>query len=95
MSERLNGGPFTLAPGQQIYLEYWWGKYGDDHHLAYAAAHPLDPSGANLVSFDQRALLGPRADFQEGDSYTYGVTVRNDRPPNTNPSTFDVYATTP
>jgi len=88
MSERLNGGPFTLGFGQQVSFEYWWGN-GDDRHLAYASAHPVnDVFGANFVSFDQRAL-------QDGNSYTYGVTVRNDADAGLDPTPFDVYATTP
>jgi len=93
MSQRLNGGPFTLSFGQEGYLEYWWGTYGDDQHLAYAAAHPLD--GTNFVSFDQRALIEPRPNFQEGVAYKYGFTVRNDAHEGNEPGTFDVYAATP
>ncbi len=93
MSERLNGGPFTLGFGQQGYLEYWWGD-GDDRHLAYASAHPVgDFYGANLVSLDQRALTEGR--MTEGNAYKYGVTIRNDSTEGDDPTPFDVYATTP
>ena len=56
MSERLNGGPFTLGYGQQCYVEYWWGN-GDDRHLAYASAHPvgkLPNSGGSCHSMSER-----------------------------------------
>ncbi len=99
MSQRLNGGPFTLGFGQQTYLEYWWGK-GDDRHLAYAAAHPVgEDFGANFVSFDQRALTEAvpveGAAAGKGVLYKYGVTVRNDATQGDDPTPFDVYATTP
>lgn len=93
MSERLNGGPFTLGFGQQVFLEYWWGN-GDDRHLAYASAHPVgDFPGANFVAFDQRALTEGR--MTEGNAYKYGVTIRNDATEGDDPTPFDVYATTP
>ena len=89
MSERLNGGPFTLAYGQQTSFEYWWGN-GDDRHLAYASAHPVNDvfGGTDFVSFDQRS-------FQEGNAFKYGVTVRNDSTEGLDPTPFDLYATTP
>jgi hypothetical protein len=93
MSERLNGGPFTLGFGQQVFLEYWWGE-GDDRQLAYASAHPVsDASGANFVSFDQRALTEGK--MTEGFAYKYAVTIRNDATEGNDPTAFDVYATTP
>jgi hypothetical protein len=93
MSERLNGGPFTLGYGQQCYIEYWWGN-GDDRHLAYASAHPVGEfPTASIVSFDQRALM--EGSMFEGGGYKYGVTIRNDSTDGDNHTPFDVYATTP
>lgn len=95
MSQRMNGGPFTLGFGQQAYVEYWWGS-GDDRHLAYGCAHPVDDwPGANFVSFDQRSLTETKVEFTEGVSYRYGFTVRNDATFGDNPTPFDVYAATP
>lgn len=90
MSERLNGGPWALNNGGVLYVEYWWGS-GDDRHLAYACAHPVEwtPDGGavgEVVSFDQRASIG------EKGKHVYGVTIRNNGP---EVSEFDLYATTP
>jgi hypothetical protein len=90
MSERLNGGPFTLGFGKVAYITYWFGSHGgDDRHLAYGCAHPLSDWGGNFVSFDQRSMR------DEQDHYTYGFTVRNDATSGEVATPFDVYATTP
>jgi hypothetical protein len=96
MAERLNGGPYVIGPGQDTFIEYWWGERdrGEDRHLAYACAHPIQddpfPDESSLLSYDQRALCSD-SDFL-GGRYWYGFTVHNDRP---HPKAFDIYATTP
>ena len=90
MAERLNGGPWALNDGDVLYVDYWWGS-GDDRHLAYASAHPVEwiPDGGpvgEVVSFDQRASIGDQG------KHVYGVTVRCNGP---GYSEFDLYAATP
>jgi hypothetical protein len=88
MSERLNGGPFTLGFGQTAYVTYWFGS-GDDRHLAIGYAHPISDWGGNFVAFDQRALR------DEQGHYQYGFAVRNDATSGEVLTPFDVYAATP
>lgn len=96
MSERVNGGPFTLGFGQQAFIEYWWGN-GDDRHLAIGCAHPTSHSaGSNFVSFDQRVFVEALGGAQIGHiGFRYGFTIRNDAHEGDNPTPFDVYVATP
>jgi hypothetical protein len=102
VSERLNGGPYYIAPGHNVFMEYWWGEYGDDRHLTCAYAHPLGYWGhpSSVLSFEPRAFKGTGEAYKgpsyrnddQGGSYWYGFTIHND---STSGVEIDVYAATP
>ena len=66
------GGLVSLAPGQTVYWEYWW---GGDQGTQMATADVKTPNdGAWHNAFDQRK----RKD--NNNNATYSVTIRNDGP---------------
>jgi hypothetical protein len=84
-------GPFSLAAGQAMRVNVWFGDPGDDHGAQWIMAHPLGNGQppAELALSDFSKILdyeigtvtenGPPVYGYDADSryYRYGVTVTN------------------